>query len=355
MDLGEKAKQTLKAFVPEIDKKVSEYFDGEVARNFGFNAREKVVAREALLHAKELVLRPQKHLRGSFVVYGYMLGGKDVTENVWKAAVAVEMVHGALLMHDDFMDEDVMRRGGPTTHKHYQKLLGDNLHLGESTAVSVGDAVLCLGFELLHECGHNKATQQMLRAVANTAHGQAYDISLEAFKNWTEEDVLVLHQAKTAIYTYENPLLIGAIMAGLDEKAWQVLSDYSADGGVAFQLRDDILGVFGDPRETGKSANSDLLQGKCTLLVWYVLNRGLADQKRAVLKVWGKKQAKKVEIEAAKEAVRSSGSLDYSVAKTRELAGRAVRTAEKLRDLKLNSDAIDFIQGVAQYMVDRVV
>ena len=109
----------------------------------------------------------------------------------------MELVHAALLMHDDFMDEDQTRRGGPTTHMYF-----GGGHYGDSMAVDIGDALLCLGFELVED-------KEILRAIVNTAYGQAYDVSLEKFGKWTEDDVLTMHKAKTAIYTYENPLFIG--------------------------------------------------------------------------------------------------------------------------------------------------
>lgn len=353
-DLGKRAKRTLEEFVPVIDEKLQEYFDLEIGTNFGFNKRQQVVVCEALEHAKELVLRPQKHLRGSFVVYGALLGTKKIDESIWKAAVAVEMTHGALLMHDDFMDQDVMRRGGITTHKFYERKLG-GLHLGESMAVSVGDALLCLGFELLGSCGVQSATQQMLRAIANTAHGQAYDVALEAKQDWSEEDVIVLHKAKTAIYTYENPLFIGAHLAGLPQKVFDILHEYAMNGGVAFQLQDDILGVFGDSKKTGKSADSDLMQGKCTLLVLNALQKGTKMQKEMIRKVWGDWEARKKDLDIAREAIKDSGSYEYNKQLAREYAAKAAKTAQELRKLDLNQEAVDYIQGIAEYMVEREV
>lgn len=352
--LGQKAKEALTEFVPVIDEKISEYFDREITQNFGFNQRQQTVVREALEHAKELILRPQKHLRGSFVVYGALLGQRSADERIWKAAVAVEMTHGALLMHDDFMDQDILRRGGITTHKFYEGKLG-NLHHGESMAVSVGDAVLCLGFELLESCGVPGATKQMLRAIANTAHGQEYDVTLEALHDWDEEDVIVLHKAKTAIYTYENPLLIGGHFAGIDGQVQKILHDYAMDGGVAFQLQDDILGVFGKPERTGKSVDSDLMQGKCTLLVLNALEKGTDAQRRKIKKVWGNWKAGKKELNAAREAIRESGSYEYNKQLAKRYAAKAAKTAEGLRKLDLNSRAIDYIQGIAEYMVEREV
>ena len=174
-------------------------------------------------------------------------------------------------------------------------------------------------------------------------------MSLENFGKWTEDDVLTVHKAKTAIYTYENPLFIGAHLAGLSKKALEILHDYAMDGGVAFQLRDDVLGVFGDPKETGKSADSDLLQGKCTLLALKALDR------LEVRRVWGDKEASKKDIGAAKQAIKESRSLEYSLNLMRKLAGRAAESAAKLRELKLNPEAIDYLQGIAEYMVERGV
>src|SRR3989344_9042815 len=126
--LSQKAKKTLIAYVGKIDKMLAEYWDSEVKQNFGFNERQKEVVREMLLHAKEHNLRPAKRARGAFVNFAYELSGQKSDERVWKAAMAVEIVHTALLMHDDFMDRDEVRRGGPTTHKYYQKRADGNLH-----------------------------------------------------------------------------------------------------------------------------------------------------------------------------------------------------------------------------------
>ena len=196
---------------------------------------------------------------------------------------------------------------------------------------------------------------QMLRGIANTAYGQAYDVTLEMMRNWTEDDVIALHRAKTAIYTYENPLLVGAVLAGLSAEVKRVLSLYAMDGGVAFQLQDDILGVFGSEEETGKSADSDLRQGKCTLLILKALEMGDDEQKKAVEAVWGKMAAGRAGLDLAKRAISESGSLDYSRKLAKAYAKKAAETANRLRGFSLDSEAIDYIQGIAEYMVERKV
>ena len=358
--LSQKAKKTLIAYVGKIDKMLAEYWDSEVKQNFGFNERQKEVVREMLVHAKEHNLRPAKRARGAFVNFAYELSGQKADERVWRAAMGVELVHTALLMHDDFMDRDSVRRGGPTTQKYYEGQAGGDIHYGESMAVNVGDAVLCLGYQLLLDCGFSAdktrlAMDQMLRGIANTAYGQAYDVTLEMMRNWTEDDVIALHRAKTAIYTYENPLLVGAVLAGLSAEVKRVLSLYAMDGGVAFQLQDDILGVFGSEEETGKSADSDLRQGKCTLLILKALEMGDDEQKKAVEAVWGKMAVGRAGLDLAKKAISESGSLDYSRKLAKAYAKKAAETANRLRGFSLDSEAIDYIQGIAEYMVERKV
>lgn len=357
MDIARNAKKILQDYVEEIRPKLVDCWDKEIASSFGFNDRQKQMVRELLEHSKEHNLRASKRLRGSFVNYGYMLSGKEITDTVWQAAMGVELVHTALLMHDDFMDRDIVRRGGPTTHKFYESKFNNNEHLGASMAVTAADAVLCLGFELIHNCGNAKATKQMLRGITNTAYGQAYDLELETFSNWTKDDVLTLHKAKTAIYTYQNPLFVGAYLGEIgNPKVFEILKDYSLDGGLAFQLQDDILGVYGTPEKTGKSADSDLLQGKCTLLVLKLLENGTEDQKTTLRKVWGKIQAEPIDLDATKKAIMDSGSYDYSKNEAKKYALRAADTAAKLRKIpELNREAIDYIQGIAEYMVIREV
>jgi geranylgeranyl diphosphate synthase type I len=351
------AKQTLNEFVMIIDKKLEGYWQTELERKFGFNQKQKDLVEKMLVHAQEHNLRTAKRIRGSFVYYGYQLG-KTPDDKIWDAAMGVELVHTALLMHDDVMDQDEVRRGKPTTHKFFEE---NDPHYGESMAYTLGDVVLTIGYELVLRSKFEpefvlKAEEKLLRGITNTAYGQAYDVSLEKMvSEWEENDVIVLHKAKTAIYTYENPLFIGAILAGLNQGVLDILHDYSMDGGVAFQLQDDILGVYGDPERTGKSANSDLLQGKVTLLILKTLKDGTPQQIEDLKKVWGKRKAEISDIEKAKQAIADSGSLEYSRTISRDYARKAAATAEKLRALNLNTEAVDFIQGIAEYMANRDV
>jgi geranylgeranyl diphosphate synthase type I len=382
-NLGEEAKKTLIDFVKLCDGRLAKYWEEELANNFGYNQTQKDLVRKMLLHASEHNLRPAKRLRASFVYYGYLLGQgcefhvsgvgsldsarddeasrndtvRNDNEDIWKAAEAVELVHTALLMHDDFTDMDVVRRGKPTTQIFFAD---GNKHYGDSMAIYVGDTVLCLGFERLLDCGFEdkmirQVMKKMLRGITNTALGQSYDVSLPKLGELTEEKVMSLHRAKTAIYTYENPLFVGGILGNIPEAAFEILREYSVRGGIAFQLQDDILGVYGDEEKTGKSVNSDILQGKVTLLAVKVMELGSDKQKEAFMKVWGKMDSSEMDIEVAKKAIRESGSYQYSVEIAKKMAQEAADSIHKLRSLGLNTKAIDYIEGIALYMVNREV
>jgi len=362
-NLGIMAREKLASLARRVDERLLKYWDEEIERGFGFNKTQKELVKKMLRHAQEHNLRSAKRVRASFVIEGYMLGmsgsrgGLPLQEGVWRVAEGVEMVHTALLIHDDFMDQDKVRRGLPTTHDFFGK---KDSHYGDSMAINIGDAVLCMGYERILMSGFDgevtkKIMQQMLRGITNTAFGQAYDLSLPKLGELTEEKVMSLHRAKTAIYTYENPLIIGGILGGLSEEALTILRDYAMEGGMAFQLQDDILGVYGDEEKTGKSSNSDLLQGKVTLLIVKVMEKGTEEQKRAVMRVWGKQEAGRVEIESAKKAIKESGAYEYSVMVAREMAEKAAVTATKLRNFNLNVEAIDYLEGIERYMVVREV
>lgn len=364
--LGLVAKKSLVNFVGKMDERLSFLWKEELEKNFGFNETQRGMVEKMLKHASEHNLRAAKRIRAAFAWYGWnLISGMDSRlhknsnrgGDIWKVCEGIELVHTALLMHDDFMDRDTVRRGGQTTQEFFAD--GDQ-HFGESMAVCLGDAVLCLGFERVQRSGFEaektlKVMNQLQRGIANTAFGQAYDAYLPKLEKLDEKNVLDLHRAKTAIYTYENPLIIGGLLAGLPNEALDILREYSVMGGIAFQLQDDILGIFGDEEKTGKSVNSDLLQGKVTLMVVKTMELGSETQKKDLLAVWGKQKANAEEIEKAKLAIQESGAYEYNKQIAVDYARKAVEVAKRLRKLNLNSESIDFIEGVAEYMVERDV
>ena len=303
-------------------------------------------------------------MRGAFVFYGYkLLHGNDDKAAI-EAAKSVELIHTALLMHDDIMDEDDTRRGLPTTHEFYKiqhlnkAYRFDAKHWGESMAINVGDIALLSGYEILTKSHFPvklrlEVLDRMLRGIINTGLGQAYDILLEARGVATEKDILNLHYAKTGIYTYENPLHVGAILAGGSEDDLATLSTYAIPGGIAFQIQDDILGLFGDPQKTGKPAHSDLRQGKMTLLIVKALKSGSPKQVKRLKQIWGKRDLTADEAQEIRKIVIDTGSLDYSRKISIQYAKKAQAAIAQMVSRKWNSEAISYLDGIVQYMIER--
>jgi len=161
--------------------------------------------------------------------------------------------------------------------------------------------------------------------------------------------------AKTAIYTYENPLHIGAILAGTNKDKLELLSKYALPGGIAFQLQDDILGLFGTPEETGKPNFSDLRQGKMSLLILKALEEASIDQKRVIAKAWGNDKVSKNQAEAVRKIVVETGSLDYSRRIAIKWARKAQLAIPEMVKRGWNKNSINYLDGIAQYMVERRV
>ena len=214
----------------------------------------------------DLVTRGGKRLRAVLVAAAYeACGGEGGASRVTNAGVALELLQAYLLVHDDWMDQDDVRRGGPSVHASLRRSLGDN-HLGDASAILAGDYGVGLAqAALLSVDAPNdrllEAARVFARIQEDVVTGQLLDL-VE-----TASSVEVKHDLKTGSYTVRGPLAIGAALAGATDAQREAFDRYGGPLGVAFQLRDDLLGVFGDEGVTGKPKGSDLREGKRTALV----------------------------------------------------------------------------------------
>ena len=241
-----------------------------------------------LLDAVFTLLTGGKRLRAGFFYWGYRAAGGADSDALVRAAMSLEVFQAAALLHDDVMDDSDVRRGMPAAHRrladiHRERgLAGDADRFGVAGAILAGD--LCLNWtdEIYSTSGLPGDELARGRRVLDTMRtqlmgGQYLDV-VEAGQTWddlpTEERVARARRViryKSAKYTIEHPLLIGASCAGAGDGTLAALSDYGLALGEAFQLRDDLLGVFGDPDRTGKPAGDDLREGKRTVLIAFTL------------------------------------------------------------------------------------
>ena len=225
-----------------------------------------------------LVLGGGKRLRPAFGYWGYRGAGGQDSDKVVAGLAALELVQASALIHDDVMDGSDTRRGEPAAHRRFagrhaaEGWAGDGEAFGRAAAILLGDLCLVWSDELYHGCGLPPATLQRGRAVfdlmrTEVTAGQYLDVLAQAERDTTVERAGKVARYKSAKYTVERPLLLGATLAGAPAELLAAYSAYGLPLGEAFQLRDDVLGVFGDPALTGKPAGDDLREGKRTYLV----------------------------------------------------------------------------------------
>jgi len=227
-----------------------------------------------------------KRLRAAFCFWGFK-AVRERAENeqgLVRAAAALELLHASALVHDDYMDASDVRRGRPATHKvleashrgHGWK--GDPEQYGAAGAILLGDLLLCWSDELLRNCGLDhpvvrKGLDLYDATRSEVITGQFLDVSSQARGKSDVETAMTVLRYKSAKYSIERPLHIGAALAGAGPEIQQALSGFGLPLGEAFQLRDDLLGVFGDSEVTGKPAGDDLSEGKRTVLVALAVDR----------------------------------------------------------------------------------
>ncbi|MBN2571507.1 MAG: polyprenyl synthetase family protein [Ignavibacteriales bacterium] len=205
-----------------------------------------------------IIIGGGKRLRSFLVMLSaFAVGGK--MDSVFNASLSVELLHNFTLVHDDIMDNSDKRRGQPTLHKKYDV----------STAILAGDSLIALAYKyLLKDCHDNnikRVVEIFTNGVIEVCEGQSYDKEFETKTNVNIKDYLLMIKKKTAILL-QTCCEIGAVLGNGDEKEIKALSNYGLNLGMAFQLQDDYLDIFGDESEFGKSVGSDLVEGKKTFL-----------------------------------------------------------------------------------------
>ncbi|HVK22797.1 MAG TPA: polyprenyl synthetase family protein [Actinokineospora sp.] len=236
----------------------------------------------AVASLSEFVLGGGKRLRPTFAWWGWRgaggTGEGEQADAVLRAVSALELVQACALVHDDLMDASAMRRGKPTVHVSFTARhramgwLGEPERFGAAAAILLGDLALAWADDMFTgsgiDLGRQAASQEPWRAMrTEMLAGQYLDVLTQAKGDESAEAAISVAKMKTAAYTVERPLHLGAALAGAPAPMITALREFGQDVGLAFQLRDDILGMFGDSDVTGKPAGDDLREGKRTLLM----------------------------------------------------------------------------------------
>jgi len=267
------------------------------------------------------LLEGGKRLRPAFAYWGYRAAGGSDTSEVVSACASLEFLQACALIHDDVMDASDTRRGKPAAHKQFENLhirnqwSGSSIDFGIGSAILIGDLALSWADELLLTSGLDN--EQVARAKkiydemrTELMAGQYLDLLEQVRGNITVERAATVIKYKSAKYTIERPLLMGAAIAGSSESISKALSDYGLALGEAFQLRDDVLGVFGDQATTGKPAGDDLREGKQTMLVAHAFSLATTPQLALLNSSLGDAELSAESIEQLQQMLITCGSLD---------------------------------------------
>jgi geranylgeranyl diphosphate synthase type I len=350
-------KNELKIFAPKVTEEILNIIEDERKRTDGKYEHIDEMWRYVIN-----LVQSGKRLRGAFLYYAYiMYGGKDYKEAM-KAATLPELIQLYLLIIDDFQDKSEQRRGVPTMHKIYREMHSnkfvkrDPVHFGNSIAVCSGLCVNHLGFNYFTKLNfplQNKinAITKINEQIMDVGYGQTLDIFSESMDKVSEKYVMDILLLKTAKYTYEGPLHIGAMLAGASNEELKILSDYAIPAGIAFQIQDDILGMFGDEEKLGKPVDSDLMEGKQTLLIVKALELAGKQGSEIIRKGLGNPNLTSEDVKGILKIIVDCGSLEYAKNLTKKLVLQAKTSLEasKFKD----NQGYDFISGIADYMINR--
>ena len=314
----------------DVDRHLRTYYDQRIAQAEGLDP-----AYAALWQSMTgLAFAGGKRMRPYLIVLAYeMYGGRQYADIV-PVAAAAELLHLSLLVHDDITDKDTIRYGTDNITGIYQKRYSkrgagpeDSRHYAESAALLAGDLLLSAAHGMLLECGlpaeqRLQAHRLITRAVFEVAAGQLLD--MEAGMNrMSDTDAFKVARLKTASYSFVSPMRCGATLAGADDHELAKLEALGNVLGLAFQLSDDLLGVFGDESVTGKSSLTDLQEGKHTYMMQLAFDLATAAQRRELEQLVGKHDLDAAQAGVIRQIIIDCGAkakIEHALAEQRQQA-----------------------------------
>ncbi len=355
-----KAIQLLKNFKTRFDPSLQNYFEEKIHQAGKIDSTTK----EAIEMIRDYTLAGGKRIRPAFLYYSYLAtGGKNYRE-IFKISMGSELLHSFALIHDDIIDKDPVRHGRDTIHEEYKKNANkynhkkDKTHFGNSMAIISGDMASSMARDIIFNTNFKddvklKFLKKLENIIFSTCSGEILDITMSYQDKTTEKQILKMYEMKTAFYTFEGPINLGCILAEADKSYLDLFYKFALPLGKAFQIKDDILGIFGNEKEIGKTVGSDITEGKKTLLVLKALEKGNGKQKRFIKKCLNNKNISKKEIEEFRKVIRETGSLEYSEKLAKSFAEEALIALTKI-NFK-NKEAKEFFTGIVNYIIDRKV
>jgi geranylgeranyl diphosphate synthase type I len=321
-----------------------------------------------------------KRLRPAFCVWGYVAaaGRPDEIElrSLLTAAASLDVLHGSALVHDDVMDASDLRRGRPAAHRQFEALhanagwLGDSESFGKAGAIILGDLLVMWSAQMLHAAGLDQTVLERALPIVEAMRtevtcGQYLDIVAQAHPlrqrapaidsvrpsiELALDDANRVVEYKAARYTVQRPAQIGAALGGGDDELYYALGAYGSPLGRAFQFRDDLLGVFGDPQLTGKPSGDDLREGKRTVLIAHAYAHADAAGQKLLLQRLGDPNLTSEGVADLQQVIIESGAREAVEGMITEGYERATRA---LQDAEITEEGRTGLTALAEAAVRR--
>lgn len=309
-----------------------------------------------LFHAiKEFSLREGKRVRPTLFILGYLGFTKKIAAGLYTSALSIELLHDFMLVHDDIIDKSDTRRGKPSLHKLFDRYLSgykDNKFNGEDLAIVAGDVMYAMGLNAFLNIQENKerkekALKQLIAAALYTGCGEFIELiyGLKKIDKITKNDIYKIYDYKTANYTFASPLAIGAILGGADKKQTDKLFKYGICLGRAFQIKDDILGMFGDEKKIGKSTLTDLREAKKTIIIWSAYNFSDRKNRSAIKRILSKDKINLGDLSEMRKLIVASGALERA---KKEVAMAMEKAQEFISSSKMKPAYKAFLKEYSQ-------
>ncbi len=284
---------------------------------------------------KDFILRMGKRARPILFVVGYLGFAKKQAKGLYRSALSIELLHNFMLIHDDIIDKSDTRRGKPSLHKLFCNCLSGLKGIkfnGQDMAIVAGDVMYAMAIDALLSIKERpllkeEALKKLIEATIYTGAGEFIELLYGAkkLKQITKQDIYKIYTFKTAYYTFTCPLSIGAILGGAAPKQVKIISQYGSYLGIAFQIKDDILGLFEEEKKTGKSPLVDLQEAKKTILIWHAYKHLGAKDKLIIENILHKKKIKKRDLFKIREIVIKSGAKEFAEKEICSLLRKALK------------------------------
>ncbi len=285
---------------------------------------------------KDFVLRLGKRIRPLLFVIGYLGFSKKIAANLYTSALGIELLHDFMLVHDDIIDKSDTRRGKPSMHamlnyhlKRYKKIKFN----GQDLSIALGDIMYAMAINAFLSINENmerkeRALRKFIDTAVYTGCGEFIELinGAKPIEKITKDSIYKIYDYKTAHYTFSTPLATGAILAGAPQAQIDKLFSFGIYLGRAFQIKDDIIGMFEAESKIGKSTLTDLQEGKKTILIWYAYDNSSKKNQSAIKGIFAKEKVTNKDLLKIRGIVRESGALDYAKKEVGVLLKKAKET-----------------------------